>query len=386
MEEDDSQEYEVEKFLYLITFPATGDEPERHFFCVNWSKHEVDISWIVGNDLDIVKELRGEESFWIENPPDENEDDVTQERNGKLPPYDFCYNEKTDEPLPGFPLELSPDYLIQWKREWKNPRQRRQTKDCARRRVEEDAFVVPDDDDGGANVQEVAEDLNEEAAEEVVFVADEAVEEDIFLAGKKRHRPPAEEAEEERLAAYQTQEFLDEEAKGALRAEILTEIAERCSSEFDYDLLIWDQNSNGEYLVIGYGICKNCLSRVLCWKKEGIFVHSFDDWSQKVRRNVFRPGAFRDHRCRSGGGKEGSRSKRLEKKRFTPADVTELIALRYGHFLQRLNPQIFQKTAYITRHVSAATTLVPVMVSIPSFWTRLKVPFCCLSIVFASLI
>ena len=43
-----------------------------------------------------LRELRDEGSYWIEN---ENCEDDAQEENGKMPPYDFCFDLKTDLPL-----------------------------------------------------------------------------------------------------------------------------------------------------------------------------------------------------------------------------------------------------------------------------------------------
>ena len=384
-EEEDDQEYEVTAFLYVITFPASEDEPERHVFCVNWN-HEITISWTTGDYPEALRELIDEGSYWIEN---ENCEDDAQEENGKMPPYDFCFDLKTDLPLEGFPLVVTRDYRAEWKKEWK---QKRRNNVNARRKIDDadEVFVVADD--VGVCVGEVGDeglDVQEEEEEE-----EEVVESGNTVSGRKRARPSGAQEEEERFAVAQTQEFFDTEAKELLRCQILDEIRKRCVDTFHYEVLICDKNANEEYLVYGLGICRICSSNVLCWKKAGLVIVSFDDWLAKARGSAFRAGGFRDHICRPGpGNRAGSAdqnnarsSARIEGRNLSPEEVADLITKRYGLFLGKLNPQAFKDASYRRRHISAAKKLIPTMFSIPSFLSRLKVPICLFSIFLLSLI
>ena len=115
-------------------------------------------------------------------------------------------------------------------------------------------------------------------------------------------------------------------------------------------MLICDKNANEEYLVYGLGICRICSSNVLCWKKAGLVIVSFDDWLAKARGSAFRAGGFRDHICRPGpGNRAGSAdqnnarsSARIEGRNLSPEEVADLITKRYGLFLGKLNPQAFK--------------------------------------------
>ena len=383
-EEEDDQEYELTAFLYVITFPASEDEPERHVFCVNWN-HEITISWTTGDYPEALRELIDEGSYWIENG---NCEDDAQEDNGKMPPYDFCFDLKTDLPMEGFPLVVTREYKAEWKKEWKQKRRNNHYVNARRKTDDADeVFVVADDVE--ICVGEVGDedlDVQEEEEEEVVVVESENT-----AFGRKRARPSGAQEEEERFAAAQTQEFLDTEAKDLLRSQILDEIRKRCVDTFEYAVLICDKNANEEYLVYGFGICRACSSNVLCWKKAGLVVVSFDDWLAKARGSAFRAGGFRDHICRpvkragSADHNTSRSSARVQGRSLGPEEVADLITNRYGLFLGKLNPQAFKDASHRKRHISAAKKLIPTMFSIPSFLSRLKVPMCLFSIFLLSL-
>lgn len=373
---EDHEEYEVTAFLYVIIFPKSPEEEERYVFCVNWN-HQVSISWTTGSFPDILKELQNEGSFWIEQPGDEDE---AQSKNGKLPPYDFCFDPKTDIALDGFPLDMGEDFKEEWKREW--ALKERGKREKQRRTLSKDnlnEFVVPD----GASVGEVGEADEAPVPEEdepqdvAPEVSSRSEQQD---GGQKRSRISRVDEEQERVNALQTQEFEAESAKEKLAADILQEIEQRCAvfQGFAFRVDLDNKNAEGYYLVTGFGCCKHCSSRICCWKKDGLLVSSFEDWRSKTRGNNYRTDGFRSHICRAWRGpapivNSEPVSQRQQENNLSRMDIQELIEERYGLFLYGLDSRVFKEASYRMRHISAAKRLIPVMFSLPSFLRRLKV-------------
>jgi hypothetical protein len=318
-------------------------------------------------------------SLWIET------DEYVSEKSRQLPPYEFCFDIETGDPLHGFPLnldDLKDDLRAFFDMCQHDAKQEAIAKSVQLKAKNKTFFIIESDDEADEGLAEIAH-----AEDDVVLcIVDD---DNLILPPEEQKRVSAHESrqvQEERarvedelnklfMLATADREKLDKicqaiESKAQAKEldisnkwKIMTGIA--CEDP----LLIWARAEHSQ-----------CKTIIQLWKAKGVQMPSIEviDWEKKFFSNVrLNLNNLEKHQrnCRiESSDKEPPRkSSRTKPVQLRVQDVASAIKSTFGIWLYKCNNRVFQSPAYRARHVSPAIKWIGFFLHNQSVFSHLKV-------------